>query len=107
MPVFFVVSIISINRMFPLCYNSIDSPLIISNHCTIYYPFLEFIYSTKHPSLLSKSESGITAYTGLHASGFLWTRHFPKITWAKDFHSWAGRGLAKAACLMGNRRKKS
>lgn len=57
------------------------------------------------PSLLSSliASLGRLADTGLCAPGFLWTRHFPKITWAKHFHSQAGWGPAEAAGLMEKR----
>lgn len=108
--VFYKCNEITRQRMFPLCYNSIDS-LILINCCAIFYYFsLTHMHSAAaqclHLSLVIVS-LGCRADTGLHAPGFLWTRHFPKITWAKDFHSRAGWGPAEAACLMGNRRKRA
>lgn len=76
-----------------------------ASHRYVCGPFCSLICSVVPPSLLSSLivSLGHLADTGLRAPGFLWTRHFPKITWAKHFHSQAGWGHAEAAVLMGKR----
>lgn len=75
------------------------------SHRPVCCSFCSLICSVAPPSLLSSLivSLGHLADTGLRAPGFLWTRHFPKITWAKHFHSQAGWGPAEAAALMGKR----
>lgn len=78
--------------MLRLCCDSIDSPLILISCCAICFCFLQLILGAAqclHLSLAIVS-LGRLADTGLRAPEFLWTRHFPKITRAKDFHSRAG-----------------